>query len=262
MSKLIDRLHHASEGTTQPLGFGAVAQKRVPVLALVAHLTNPTKKLTSGAIGNGAEFILVPVAERGALPKTLPPAGVEETPWGVKMTDLTEKQHATLKEAGCDFVVIPVEGTPVRLLNDEAIGFVVTVPATTEDRWLRAIDQLPLEVVVVDAAPASELTLKLLLDYTVVSSRVGQHLLATASLDWGEGEVEQLRELGFSGLLVEIANDADLEKLKALRDAILALPARSRRRDERTRARLPQVEGPGPQQREVEEPDEDDDDDY
>lgn len=260
MSKLVDRLHRTSEGSVQPLGFSVAAPERIPALILVARLSNPTKEIVSGATTSGAEFLLVSGGPRGGLPKTLPPAGIDTSPWGVQIGSLTEDQRDTLKKAGCDFAMVSVEETPVRLMSDEDVGFVASVSTALDDRHLRAIDELPFDAIVVDAEPAADLTLKLLLDYTVVSSRIGHHLLARASLDWGAGEVEQLRDLGFNGLLVDVDSAADIKKLQALRDAILALPARSRRKDEKPRASVPYLGAGGEEehQHEHEEPDEDD----
>jgi hypothetical protein len=258
VSKLIERLQQASDGVVQPLGFSTGNRQRVPALAIVAHLPEPSAKLAEGAVQSGAEFVLVSGGVKGGLPKQLPPAGVGRLPWGVRTASLTDKQHAALKENDCDFAIVAIEETPVRIAADEDLDIVAVVPPLAEDRWLRALDQLPVQAILADVEPADDLTLKALMDYAAVSSGVGQSLLAPASLAWGRAEVEQLRDLGFCGIVVDVTDDSDLERLAALRKEVMALPARSRRRDERPRAHVPQISVSSGRRSEPA-PDEDDD---
>lgn len=258
MSKLIERLRRASEGVSQPMGFAALALERVPSVVLMAHLTKATGELPAAAVKNGAEFLLFST-KNGRLPEPLPPKNVGETAWGVRAASLDEEQHRALKEAGCDFVLLSFGETPARLLSDEDLGVVALVPLETDDRTLRALEQLPFDTVLIESAVSGDLTVKQLLDYATIASGLGQNLIAPVSASWGGPEIEQLRELGFTGLLVDVTSTADLEGLQALRKAAVGLPARSRKREERLRARLPQLAGTAsPSRREEEEEEEED----
>ena len=266
MSKLAQRLQRVSEGTPQPLGFAPAARlERALPLALIVSTTRSTEKITAAAIKNGAEFILVPFDPKSrAKPKT--PAGAGETPWGVKVSELSDSQHAQLKAAGCDFVVIGPEGTAVRLMSDEDVAAVVAVGTDTEDRLLRAIDGLPGEAIMIDAEPEDTLTVRAMMEYSIVATGLGQNLLVPASEKWGREEFEQLRDAGFAGVVVNVETAADAAALADARKAIQQIPNR-RRRDDKPRARVPQlsvgidVQSDPPDNPDFD-PDDDDDDDY
>ena len=265
MSKLVQRLQHVSDGAPQPLGFARPSpQERLLPLALIAHVTKPSDQVTAATAKNGAEFIIVPFVPGSAV-KAKAPAGVGDTPWGVRARELSETEHAQLKEAGCDFVVIDTESTPIKLLGDEDVAAVATVTTDTEDRLLRAIDGLPCEAVLVDSEPDDALTVRAMMEYSAVATGLGQNLLVPASVKWGREEFEQLRDAGFAGVMVNVEAAADAKALGGVREAIREIPSRSKRREDRPRARVPQLTvaaevQPGPPEEPDYDPDDDDDD--
>ena len=265
MSKLADRLQRVSEGTPQPLGFAPAArQERALPLVLIAYVTKPGDKVTAAAVENGAEFVIVPFEASGR-GKPRSPAGIGEAPWGVRAGELSEAAHGRLKEAGCDFVVVDTGDTPARLLADEDMAAVAAVPTGAEDRLLRAVDGLPCEAVLVDAEPSESLTLRAMIDYSAVATGLGQTLLAPAAAGWGREEFEQLRDVGFAGIVVSVRSVDEARALAGVREAIEQMPNRSRRRDERPRARVPQLSvrpEAGPAEPDFDPDDDDDDDDY
>lgn len=259
MSKFVERLRRAAEGAAQPMGFSPVVRQRVPPLVLAAHLPRLDGALAAAAARHGAEFLLFST-EDGRFPGSLPPSGIGETPWGVRLPSLAADQHQALKEAGCDFVLIDCAETPARLLAEEEMAVVAAVSLEAEDRWLRAVDQLPFAAILIEAEAPEELTVRRLLEYAAVASGLGQSLVAPASSRWGCPEMEQLREIGISGLVMKVTGEGDLGGLQALQNAVLGLPARPKRREGRSHARLPHL-APGAVGREEEEQEDDDDDD-
>ncbi len=269
MSKLAQRLQRVSDGAPQqPLGFARpTALERFLPLVLIAHATNPSDKVTSAAVKNGAEFIIVPFDPGGSRARPKAPAGIGETPWGIRTGDVSETHHEQLKAAGCDFTVIDAEATPIRLLGDEDVAAVAAVATDTEDRVLRAIDGLPYEAVLVAGEPPDTLTVRTMLEYSAVATGLGQNLLAPASAKWRREELEQLRDAGFAGVVVSVETAADADALAGIKEAIEQIPTRSRRRDERPRARVPQLNvspeiQPAPPEEPDYDPDDDDDEDY
>lgn len=269
MSKLAQRLQRVSDGAPQqPLGFARpAAPERFLPLVLIAHVTNPSDKVTSTAIKSGAEFVIVPFEPGGSRARPKAPVGIGKTPWGIRADGVSEAHHEQLKAAGCDFIVIDTEATPIRLLGDEDVAAIAAVATDTEDRVLRAIDGLPYEAVLVDAEPADTLTVRTMLEYSAVATGLGQNLLAPASPKWGREEFEQLRDAGFAGIVVSVGTAADAEALAGVKDAIEQIPSRSRRRDDRPRARVSQLNvspdvQPGPPEEPDYDPDDDDDEDY
>ena len=258
MSKLLDRLERAASGPARPFGFGTAARERIPALVIIASVTDAKKATVESAVSAGAEFVIVSggAATNG---KGLPPAGIGSTPWGVQVESLTEDLLATLKESGCDFVVLTVGGTPIRLLNDESMDYFSVVPVGSEDQWLRAVDDLPFEGSLVEMAVA-DLSLGQALSLAAVAGRLSGELIVPASLEWSAGELESLREMGFGAVTVEVKNGADAKKLAALHEAALNLPPQSSRRRGRPQARVPQATNATPPAADDDDDDGDDDD--
>ncbi|MDP7619591.1 MAG: hypothetical protein QF652_05035 [Dehalococcoidia bacterium] len=269
MSKLVQRLQRVSDGAPQqPLGFARpAAPERFLPLVLIALVTNPSDKVTSTVIKNGAEFVIVPFEPGASRARPKAPVGIGKTPWGIRADGVSEAHHEQLKSAGCDFIVIDSEATPIRLLGDEDVGAIAAVATDTEDRALRAIDGLPYEAALVNVEPADTLTVRTMLEYSAVATGLGQNLLVPASPKWRREEFEQLRDAGFAGIVVSVGTAADAEALVGVKDAIEEIPARSRRREDRPRARVSQLNvspevQPGPPEEPDDDPDDGEDEDY
>jgi hypothetical protein len=110
-----------------------------------------------------------------------------------------------------------------------------------EDRLVRGADQLPIDGVLLDAPPAETLTWRTLLEYAAATAVWGDTIITPAPLQWTPGDLEQLRNIGVTGLLVEAGTAGGAGELKRLKEAIAALPPRSRRKEDRLSPRLPRV---------------------
>ncbi len=214
-------------------------------MTIVASFARPTQKAVQAAVSAGAEFILH--ADNGA---RKPPPGAGDTPWGARVDTLTDEAQEALREAGCDFLFVSLAATPLRLLNDDSIGYFgrvpATLPANLEERHLRAMERLPFEGAVVEADAGEVLTVGQAIEYAAAIERLAGPVLARASLSWGAGEMEQLRDMGFGGVVVDIADAAAAARIAEIRDAILAIPAQTRRRRGRAQARVPQTQNAAP----------------
>jgi len=238
VSKLRDRLERAASGPARPLGFSAGSREVTPALAIIASFAKPTGKSVKAAVDAGAEFILV----NGASAVKSPPK-TGDAQWGATVDGLADSDLATLREAGCDFLFVSLGETPVGLLNDESIDYFGIVPVETDERRLRAIERLPFEGSVIDAATDGSLTVGQAVEYAAAASRLTGHLLARVSLSWGAGEMEQLRDMGFGGVVVTVKDARQAAEIADLREAVMAVPSQPRRRRSRTSARLPQSQG-------------------
>ena len=227
-----------ASGPTRPLGFSAGSRERIPALTLIASMAKPTEKAAQAAVDAGAEFILV---DGTAAAKSAPKTG--DAPWGAVVDGLTDDNLSALREAGCDFLFVALGKTPVGLLNDETLAYFGIVPADMDERRLRAIERLPFDGSVIEAETGGSLTIGEAIDYAAAASRLTGHILARASLSWGAGEMEQLRDMGFGGVVVEVKDARQAAKVADLREAIMAVPSQPRRRRSRASARLPQSQG-------------------
>ena len=238
MSKLRDRLERAASGPARPLGFSAGSRDVIPALTIIASFTKPTGKSVKAAVDAGAEFILV---DGASAVKSPPKTG--DAHWGATVDGLSDSDLAKLREAGCDFLFVSLGGTPVGLLNDESIDYFGIVPAETDERRLRAIERLPFEGSLIEVEPGESLTIEQAIEYAAAASRLTGHLLARASLSWGAGEMEQLRDMGFGGVVVDVKDARQAANVADLREAVMAVPSQPRRRRSRASARLPQSQG-------------------
>ena len=239
MSKLRDRLERAASGPARPLGFSAGSRDVIPALTIIASFTKPTGKSLKAAIDAGAEFILV---DGASAVKSPPKTG--DVPWGAFVEVLQEEDFAALREAGCDFLVVTPGETSIGLLNDDSIAFLVFVPADTDERRLRGIDRLQfMGSFISDVERSENLTVRQALEYAAAASHLTGHLLARVSLSWGAGAMEQLRDMGFGGVVVTVKDARQATEIADLREAVMAVPSQPRRRRSRASARLPQSQG-------------------
>ena len=198
-------------------------------------MTKPTDKAIQAAVDAGAEFLLI---DGGNAAKTAPKTGV--IPWGATVDGLSESDLAALGDAGCDFLMVALGKTPLGLLNDESVAYFGVVPTDLDERRLRAIERLPFEGSLIEMETSDSLTVDDAIEFAAAAGRLSGHLLARASLTWGTGEMEQLRDMGFGGVVVDVKDARQAARVADIRDAILAVPSQSRRRRSRSAARLPQ----------------------
>ncbi|MEX0682803.1 MAG: hypothetical protein WD904_13515 [Dehalococcoidia bacterium] len=242
MSTLSDKIRKASRTTPAPLGFAAVALKTRPVSMLCAIRLSDTGKIADAA-KDGADVVIlegVPAAKLKGLDKangaTIGVAG-----------DFGAEAWTALRNAGVDFGVLPGPSAAATNLLEEGIGRVLTIDPSLDDVSLRLAGDLGLDAVIIHA-PELPLTIERLLTVRRVSALARMAILADISADADAGSLELLRD---SGVACVIIGSNEVGKLGALKDRIVGLPERGRRREDRNEAILPAA-GSG----------HDDDDDY
>ncbi|MBI4329460.1 MAG: hypothetical protein HY685_06315 [Chloroflexi bacterium] len=253
MSRFVESLHQAADGATQPLGFGRSPRARLPSMLLLAQLGERKEAAIRAVVDAGADGLLF---SSGGGPKKGSGAHPPQVPWGVRLESADGEAIKALKEQGCDFVVVGLDDVLVDALDEEEPGRILRVSVGLEDRLVRGADQLPIEGVLLDVPPAKTLTWRTLLEYAAVTVVWGDTVIAPAPLQWTPGGLEQLRNIGVTGLLVEAGSADGAEELKRLKEAIAALPPRSRRREDRLSPRLPHVSLGGLMRHEEEEEEE------
>jgi hypothetical protein len=115
------------------------------------------------------------------------------------------------------------------------VGLVLRLGAQAGDTELRALAGLPLDAL--EIAPIGEpFTVRRLMELRRLSLLSQTPLLVEVTPEIGLSRLEALRGAGVAGVIID-GKSAD--KLSALRQAILSLPARGQRREERVDALLP-----------------------
>ncbi|MBI4301198.1 MAG: hypothetical protein HY664_01145 [Chloroflexi bacterium] len=255
MSKFIEKLEKASRGESQPLGFGAAARrtKESPML-LIADLLTSDPQATREIAHDGADALINQTQATAGEEK--PETG--ETPWGTRLEASQEKEAEHLQEIGCDFLIFASEGTPSSVLLIEELGKVLELELAFPDSWARAVDQLPIDAVLV-SEPYSSLTINQLLAYQRLVNLVRRPLLLKVPTQLSEAELESLWNVGVRGLILEIRNIETIEELRELRKKIDALEPQIKKKRHPVEVTLPfSLGGTTPEEEEEEEEEEED----
>ncbi len=246
MSKLLDKLNQTSRGAAQPMGFRAAAAKqKTPRMVLIAALDNADRS-SAEAAREYADAVLLSKAE-GAQKLVSSLGGL---PWGVFLSEAAEGQLARLKKDGGDFYVFDAATAPTAFLKDEGMGRIVEISPSLPDGLIRASSQLPVDAVLIGGDDTMSVQRLVACQHMVNLS--ARPLLARAPVDMSADDVRELWETGVSGVVVQVTGKAK-EGLKALREAIDALPASRRAKSARAEAMLPYLGGEGALEDEYEE---------
>ncbi len=248
MSKFIEKLQRLSQVASEPIGFRPRQQApSKPKIQLVAVLSPENLDHLTEAV-TGADAVLLPIGQGGPDAQNLAQKAkaITEIPWGVWLRG----SHSAIAEwlnAGCDFFVFPAANTPVTLLETEnnEMGKVLEVESSLTDGLLRAINELPINAVLVtdELAGSHSLTWHHLMLFQRLDSLLTKPLLVPASSGMTAGELQALWGAGVDGLLIEVAAGPSQDRLKELRQIVDNLTFPLPRRRTKVEAVLPHVGG-------------------
>ena len=259
MSKFLDRLEQINLGTPTSMGFGVSRAQKPPGMALVG--------LVSGNHSEGIQTLtdLVPDAalvsgiDDPSVVKDLVQAFGSDIPWGARLSSLNEKEAQTFEDGGCDLMAFSLQGTTVTAVASEEIARILCIGMDIDLDQLRAIDALPVDVLLLPMADLSTpWTLPDLASIGSISNRVNKYILVEVSQLPSPKELEALRNIGVRGLVIDVAA-VESQKLAELKTAMQDMPRQRSGRKERVTAILPASAFPGgfTPEREEPEPEED-----
>jgi hypothetical protein len=145
MSKLLEKLERISEGSGQPIGFGAAVNRtKIAPMLIIASVPAADAQL-SGVIGKESiDAILIAVENLAKDKKVL--AKIDNTktsvPWGVSMDAVNKEEIEQLIGMSCDFVIFGPARTQAAVLNEDRIGKVLKLDPALTDSMIRAISRL------------------------------------------------------------------------------------------------------------------------
>lgn len=154
---------------------------------------------------------------------------------GVRPQGGEREQIASLRGAGADFVILDAESGMADSLLEEKVGFVLLTRAESDDTRLRLLADLNLDGLI-PPSPDGSLTIERLLELRRLSALGRTPLLVEVSGDAEASRLQTLRESGVAGVILE---GSALGKLGKLRQVIAGLPARGKKREERSDATIP-----------------------
>ena len=258
MSKFLDCLERISISAPAPIGFGVRREQRPPGMALIVQISSDHASGCDGISGLTPEAVLLSgIEELPALKKL--ESGLSSIPWGIRSGTLTEDGAHAYQEAGCDVLAFALADTPVSAITSDDMARVLCLDSGVDERQLRAINPLPVDVVLIDVTgQTGSWTLGDLANITAISSRVNKYILISISQPPGEKDLEVLRDVGVHGLVIDVGS-ASMESLSKLKSDLQAMPRPQPGRKNRNTALLPNSVFAVDRTPAHEEPDEDDD---
>lgn len=226
MSKLGDKLSNLGQAAPLRLGFGHSQERQRNPVILIVGLADGTGKAASHS--DLADVTLFR-ARKGGRPAAVKPNG--NRTWGAALSDCTAEDLDTLKESGCDFILIESESAPGITLREDgfARGLVVPAAAAVTDARAHAIEDLPLDFLLIrDPAVEWPLTVGQILALQEEVSTFSKHIFLEIGDLPSPADLELLRDMPVSGLVVDIAAH-DPARLEELRKAIAGLEPRKPR---------------------------------
>ena len=209
------------------MGFRAAGAQPKPKMVLVAHIAPGAVKST------GADAVLLSIPKTGIKsPKTLTKFNI---PWGGWLKEVAASGVRQLGEGGADFIVFPAVSASKAILEEEKLGKIVAVEAALDAGLLKAIDDLPVDAVLIAEEKAS-LTWQELMLFRRCANILTKPLLVTVSPDIATSELQALCEAGVSGVVVG-------DKLDKLRQMIDKLPAPKAGKRRKVEPLVPRIGG-------------------
>ena len=245
MSRFIDKLNQVVQAVPQPVGFRAVQSvSPKPRMLVVASLAPADVKGLADYVA-GADAGLLPMSELSSGAKNLQKVAkaVSGIPWGVWLRGNDGEGIKQIAKAGCDFVVFSAANTSLAMLQGDEWGKVLQVEASVGEGLLKAVDELPVDAVLIGGEPEEQhlLTWHDLMVFQHFASLLTKPLLVCIPSGVTANELQALGEAGVNGVIVEVGGGQPAESISELRNTIDKLVFPSKRRRKKTGALLPRI---------------------
>jgi hypothetical protein len=235
MSKFIDKLKRISQAELQPMGFRTVApvpqKSRMLLVATLAQVD--IDRLTDFVAGADAGLLSIAKLSSGA--KTLKQIrqAMSDIPWGGWLKEVGREGIGQMVAAGCDFVVFPAANTSLALLQNEKLGKVLEVGPGLDPGLLKAIDDLPVDAVLLAAEEGDYfLTWHHLMLFQRCADLLTKPLLVSVPPEVVASELQALWEVGVGGVVVKAGVGQPEGRVAELRQMLdkLTLPPSGKRK--------------------------------
>lgn len=217
LSKLSDKIKSVTKMSSTPIGFGSTraADEATMVLLGFAKDVRDAAEMAK----RGADAVVVSGAK--------PEAGKElsSTIAGASTNGKTEGESTAYHEGGFDFVVFDPNHASATALQDEKVGYILTLPHDFEESEIRTLEAFQLDAIDIGSVEGA-LTVRRQIDLRRTYAMTHKPLLAHIKGDISMRELQALRDT--SVVLVAVDRVDDVERL---RKTIDSLPPRPRRRD-------------------------------
>lgn len=245
-SKLVHQLRIAARLETTAIGFTSVGSRGPrPRLVLVARITGEEKQIAG--LVKGADAVFVDTSQEEVNDKIIKQLARSKPnlPFGCWLGNNTGSKT--------DFNVLNLD-TDMATLKNCSNGRVLQVEPEIEDRYLRQLDELPVDAVMMDPGDSRpfQLSLHKYMQCRRMAAALTRPFMVHISSSAGSSDLADLWEYGVDGVVVDV-NSAQTGTINGFRLAIDKLGLEVRRRKIRLTPILPgssasaaQPEGPAP----------------
>ena len=247
MSQFIDKLKKVSQAAPQPLGFRTAqpSSNKLGIL-LIASLTQiDVDSLAERAAGADAGLLRTTKLSSGAKALGKISQATPDIPWGGWLEGIAEKEAEQLTKAGFDFVVFPPASTSLAILKADKVGKILEVSTSFNKDLLPAVDELPIDAVLVTDEQEKEhfLTWQHLIFFQRCADLLTKPLLVSVPSHISTNELQVLWEAGVNGIIVRLNSEQPIGTLQELRQAIDKIAFTATRKSKKTKPLLPYPSG-------------------
>ena len=201
-------------------GFGFGSTKREQPRAMLAAVLVKDSASAKAAVEAGADVVIVDGHDAPGAAAAIKP--LEKVCSGAKLASLDEAGARALREAGCDFVISPLDKTASAAVDTEEMGQVVVASDDHTDTMLRALPPLGLDALYVDGANDAT-TLDKQLELVRLSSFSNSPLMVTVKADATASELRVLRDSGSAVAVLPLGTSA--ANIAKLVETLKSVPA-------------------------------------
>ena len=227
MSQLQKRIQRLQRRDGPAIGFGRISREQPRAMALVATATDAAG--AKAALDAEADAVVVEAGSAADAARAMEGLATEKVAVGALLPSLSESDVEALRNVKCDFVVSPLDTTDSAAVDNEKNGQVVMASLEMEDNTLRALGPLGLDGLFVKRTGGA-MTLGQQLGLVRLATFASTGLIVTVDANATVGELRVLRDSGAFAVVAPAGTSAD--GLKALSDALKAVPAPKRGRRE------------------------------
>lgn len=221
MSKLADKIRRASRLEQTTIGFGPSQATNNPTMVLIGAARDAAAAEQLRA--KGADGIIIGAPDAGA-PASAPAGGDKDAATGGWIGATGDGK--AMKAGGYDFVIFNPDTTPSTAVLEEAIGYVLALPADIAELELRTIESFQLDAISIGAVDAA-LTVRKQIDLRRIFGLTRKPLMAAVPASIEGPQLQALRDTNVIAVMASTPED-----VARLRATIDALPPRMRRNDD------------------------------
>lgn len=245
MSQFIDKLNRVLQAVPHSMGFRAAKPaSEKPRMLLIATLAQANiDGLADQVAGSDAGLLRIPEWSAGAEVFKKVSQAAPDIPWGSWLGSISEEEIKQMAQVGCDFVVFPPATTLLAILKDDNVGRILEVKTSLTEDLLRAVNELPVDAVLVASEQEGEyfLTWQHLMFFQRCADLLTKPLLVAIPSAVSASELQALWAAGVSGIVVEVGAEQPSGRLGELRQVINKLAFPSPRKRRKIEALLPHL---------------------